>query len=58
MNSTRNVNLKEKDIRFLCESVIELFKEEPILLEIDAPVNICGRVIITQVIFMANTMTF
>jgi serine/threonine-protein phosphatase PP1 catalytic subunit len=44
MNTTRNVSLKEKDIKYLCETVLEIFKEESVLLEIEAPLAICGDI--------------
>ena len=56
MNSTSNVNLKEKDIRFLCLSALEIFKEESMLLEIEGPLAICGKNIITKVTSMDNFM--
>ncbi len=43
MNSTRNVSLKEKDLKYLCETVLEIFKAESILLEIEAPIIVCGK---------------
>ncbi len=42
MNSTRNVSLKEKDLKYLCETVLEIFKAESMLLEIEAPIIVCG----------------
>ena len=42
LNSTYFVNLKEKDIKYLCEEALEIFKKESILLEIDAPLAVCG----------------
>lgn len=43
LNSTYFVNLKEKDIKYLCEEALEIFKKESILLEIDAPLAVCGQ---------------
>jgi serine/threonine-protein phosphatase PP1 catalytic subunit len=36
------VKLKEKDLLWLCEEGISALKSDPILLEIEAPVSICG----------------
>ena len=38
---TKNI-LTEEEIRFLCKKALEIFMEEPVLLEVSAPVNICG----------------
>jgi hypothetical protein len=43
MNSTRNVNLKEKDLKYVCETVLEIFKAESMLLEVEAPIIVCGK---------------
>jgi len=43
-NYTKNISIKEKDMKYLCESVREIFKEESVLLEINAPVVICGDI--------------
>ena len=34
--------LTQEEIKFLCTKALEIFMEEPVLLEISAPVNICG----------------
>ena len=34
--------LTQEEIKFLCTKALEVFMEEPVLLEISAPVNICG----------------
>ena len=34
--------LTQEEIKFLCTKSLELFMEEPVLLDISAPVNICG----------------
>ena len=34
--------LTQEEIKFLCTKSLEIFMEEPVLLEVSAPVNICG----------------
>ena len=34
--------LTPEEIKFLCTRALEIFMEEPVLLEVSAPVNICG----------------
>ena len=38
---TKNI-LTQVEIKFLCLKSLEIFMEEPVLLEVSAPVNICG----------------
>ncbi len=37
------VNLKEEDIKGLCVKSREIFLSQPILLELEAPLKICGK---------------
>lgn len=39
----RQVNLSEMEIRWLCVKSKELFSQQPILLELEAPIKICGK---------------
>jgi serine/threonine-protein phosphatase PP1 catalytic subunit len=39
---TQNNQLNPEEIKFLCTKSLEIFMEEPVLLEVSAPVNICG----------------
>jgi hypothetical protein len=39
---TSKNQLTQEEIRFLCTKSLEIFMEEPVLLEVSAPVNICG----------------
>ena len=39
--TSKNI-LTHEEIKFLCSKALEIFMEEPVLLEINAPVNICG----------------
>ena len=39
--TSKNV-LTQEEIKFLCTKSLEIFMEEPVLLEVHAPVNICG----------------
>ena len=39
----KNVKLKEKDISTLCKLTREIFMEQPVFLELEAPIKICGK---------------
>jgi hypothetical protein len=53
-NGGKEVKLLESEIRGLCLKSREIFLEQPMLLELEAPIKICGNSIITQEIFMVN----
>ena len=38
----KHVNLLEADIRGLCTNAREIFMSQPVLLEVEAPIKICG----------------
>lgn len=38
----KQVNLSEAEIRGLCTSAREIFMNQPVLLELEAPIKICG----------------
>jgi len=38
----RNVKIREKDISQLCKMTREIFMEQPVFLELEAPIKICG----------------
>ena len=38
------VNLEEREIYFLCEKSQKIFLEQPVLLELEAPLKVCGDV--------------
>ena len=38
----RQVNLTEAEIRWLCNTAKEIFAAQPVLLELEAPIKICG----------------
>lgn len=40
----KNVKIKEKDISTLCKLSREVFMEQPVFLELEAPIKICGDV--------------
>ena len=40
----KQVNLTEQEIRGLCMQAREIFFNQPILLELEAPLKICGRI--------------
>lgn len=39
----RQVNLTENEIRWLCIKSREIFIQQPVLLELEAPIKICGK---------------
>lgn len=40
----KQVNLLENEIRGLCIKSMEVFMSQPILLELEAPLKICGNI--------------
>jgi serine/threonine-protein phosphatase PP1 catalytic subunit len=42
----RQVQLTENEIRGLCVKAREIFMSQPILLELEAPIKICGELLI------------
>lgn len=40
----RQVNLTEAEIRWLCIKSREIFTSQPVLLELEAPIKICGMI--------------
>jgi serine/threonine-protein phosphatase PP1 catalytic subunit len=38
------INLTEKEIRIICEQSIQVLTSQPVLLELSAPINICGTI--------------
>ena len=38
----KQVDLEEREIRGLCLKAREIFISQPVLLELEAPINICG----------------
>lgn len=40
----RQVNLTEAEIRWLCIKSREIFNQQPVLLELEAPIKICGKI--------------
>lgn len=41
-NRGKRIQLAESEIRKLCISAKDVFLSQPILLELEAPVNVCG----------------
>ena len=39
----KNVTLNEEDIKYLCTKSRELFISQPNLLELEAPIKVCGK---------------
>ncbi len=40
----KHVNFPEEHVAFLCDASREIFMSQPILLELEAPIKICGDV--------------
>ena len=40
----KHVNLTEGEIRWLCIKSREIFTQQPVLLELEAPIKICGDI--------------
>ena len=38
----RQVNLTENEIKWLCIKSRDIFNQQPVLLELEAPIKICG----------------
>lgn len=38
----KQVSLEEAEIRYLCEKSRDIFLTQPILLELEAPIKVCG----------------
>ena len=47
----RQVNLTENEIKWLCIKAREVFIQQPVLLELEAPIKICGKSEFKQWIF-------
>lgn len=46
----KQVQLQEYEIKFLCTKAREIFINQPILLELEAPIKICGtRAVVSRV---------
>ncbi|OAG31726.1 serine/threonine-protein phosphatase PP1 catalytic subunit [Nematocida displodere] len=43
-SSTPRINLSESDIKYLCNKGREIFMQQPMLLEMEAPIKICGDI--------------
>lgn len=56
-NGGKDVKLLESEIRGLCLRAREIFLEQPMLLELEAPIKICGTPKSTQAISTDNTPT-
>jgi len=44
----RNVKIREKDISLLCKIAREIFMEQPVFLELEAPIKICGKLLLSS----------
>ena len=53
-NGGKDAKLLESEIRGLCIKAREIFLEQPMLLELEAPIKICGTLSTIQVTSMDN----
>lgn len=42
-SSAKNATLSEEEITFLCVRSLDIFMSQPIFLELEAPLKICGK---------------
>lgn len=54
-NGGKDAKILESEIRGLCLRAREIFLEQPMLLELEAPIKICGNTLGTQATFTDNT---
>ena len=54
----KQVNLLEAEIKGLCHKCKEIFMQQPIFLELEAPLKICGINCFIKVIFMDSTLIY
>ena len=51
----RQVNLTENEIRWLCIKARDIFAAQPVLLELEAPIKICGEFLYSYA-FLCNLL--
>lgn len=54
----RQVNLTENEIRWLCIKSREIFVQQPVLLELEAPIKICGTFLLHVLFFLPELYLF
>lgn len=54
----RQVNLTENEIRWLCIKSREIFISQPVLLELEAPIKICGKLSSLDIVISMLTESF
>jgi serine/threonine-protein phosphatase PP1 catalytic subunit len=42
-SGSKKITIKEKDISLLCKTARDVFMEQPVFLELEAPIKICGN---------------
>lgn len=50
----KQVQLSEQEIRYLCVKSRQIFLSQPILLELEAPIKICGNFIIIGIVVVLS----
>lgn len=54
--TSKQINLLENEIKGLCHKSREIFMQQPIFLELEAPLKVCGKTITMQAIFTDSTL--
>ena len=54
----KEVKLLEAEIRGLCVKAREIFQSQPMLLELEAPIKICGNLTLIQEMFMVSSLIY
>ena len=48
----KQVDLKEVELKTICQKARDLFLQQPILLELEAPLKICGDIFLVDLEFV------
>ena len=54
----RQVNLTENEVRWLCNKSKDIFSAQPVLLELEAPIKICGKLFYDDIIVISLLLRF
>lgn len=54
----KRVNLLETEIAYLCQKSRQIFLSQPVLLELEAPIKICGTLLSFIILRLVNNLYF